>query len=242
MVDAHTKATRTGFTLVELLIVIAIVAVLVSILFSVFAGAKENARRTACQSNLKQMALAMAQYVQDNNGVYPVAGSVGMEDGKQEFFCWQYVIYPYVQDEQIYYCPSTKGDDFESVGLHQKELWAQLLYTSYGYNRQRLQYDWQPVPKGDWLHKGVRQSDLRNPSTVWVNKDNGYIRAINEYQVECPDCQDLHLPCGTELDASGIHSGGGNYTFADGHLKWLTPDAAGKMDCENGVWPAPFKN
>ena len=240
--NAHTNPSRNGFTLVELLVVIAIVAVLASILFSVFVGAKENARRTSCQSNLKQMTLAMAQYVQDNNGVYPVAGSLGVEDGQQKFMCWQYVIYPYVQEQQVYYCPSTKGDDFESVGFHQKEIWEKLVYTSYSFNDLRLNGDWHLVSRGKSLDKGVRQSDLLSPSTVWVNKDNGYWRATGEYGMECPDCQESRLSCGTDLNASGIHSGGGNYTFADGHLKWLKPETAGKIDCENGPWPPPFKD
>jgi prepilin-type N-terminal cleavage/methylation domain-containing protein len=56
---------RTGFTLIELLVVIAIIAILAAILFPVFARARENARKSNCASNLKQMGLAIMQYVQD---------------------------------------------------------------------------------------------------------------------------------------------------------------------------------
>jgi prepilin-type N-terminal cleavage/methylation domain-containing protein len=56
------KINSNGFTLIELLVVIAIIAILASILFPVFARARENARRSACQSNLKQIGLAMMQY------------------------------------------------------------------------------------------------------------------------------------------------------------------------------------
>jgi prepilin-type N-terminal cleavage/methylation domain-containing protein len=72
----HRRAVR-GFTLIELLVVIAIIAILAAILFPVFARARENARRASCQSNLKQMALASAQYTQDYDerlapGYFPI--------------------------------------------------------------------------------------------------------------------------------------------------------------------------
>ncbi|HHX40945.1 MAG TPA: DUF1559 domain-containing protein, partial [Armatimonadetes bacterium] len=65
---------RTGFTLIELLVVIAIIAILAAILLPVFARARENARKSTCQSNLKQMGLAVMQYVQDYDEVYPIGG------------------------------------------------------------------------------------------------------------------------------------------------------------------------
>jgi prepilin-type N-terminal cleavage/methylation domain-containing protein/prepilin-type processing-associated H-X9-DG protein len=56
---------RPGFTLIELLVVIAIISILASILFPVFARARENARRTSCLSNLKQIGTAAMMYAQD---------------------------------------------------------------------------------------------------------------------------------------------------------------------------------
>ena len=50
--------SRKGFTLIELLVVIAIIAILAAILFPVFARARENARKSNCQSNLKQFGTA----------------------------------------------------------------------------------------------------------------------------------------------------------------------------------------
>src|SRR5437899_313405 len=55
---------RQGFTLIELLVVIAIIAILAAILFPVFAQAREQARKTSCLSNMRQMGLALDMYAQ----------------------------------------------------------------------------------------------------------------------------------------------------------------------------------
>src|SRR5687767_15336393 len=63
---------KSGFTLIELLVVIAIIAILAAILFPVFARARENARRTSCASNLKQISLGFLQYAQDYDERLPL--------------------------------------------------------------------------------------------------------------------------------------------------------------------------
>lgn len=68
--------TRAGFTLVELLIVIAIIAVLSAILFPVYASAREKARRTQCSSNQHQIAIAIAMYQQDHDGRFPIKSKI----------------------------------------------------------------------------------------------------------------------------------------------------------------------
>jgi prepilin-type N-terminal cleavage/methylation domain-containing protein/prepilin-type processing-associated H-X9-DG protein len=65
--------TRQGFTLVELLVVMAIIAILAAILFPVFAQAREAARKTMCLSNMRQIGMGMQMYVQDYDEMYPFA-------------------------------------------------------------------------------------------------------------------------------------------------------------------------
>src|SRR5919198_613987 len=66
--------TRAAFTLIELLVVIAIIAILAAILFPVFARAREQARRSACLSNMKQIGLALGMYMQDYDQTFPPGG------------------------------------------------------------------------------------------------------------------------------------------------------------------------
>ena len=100
---------RRAFTLIELLVVIAIIAILAAILFPVFQKVRENARRTSCLSNEKQLGLALTQYTQDADEKYPVGSQAGFGgviwgDG------WAGRIFPYVKSTGVYQCPddSTK--------------------------------------------------------------------------------------------------------------------------------------
>jgi prepilin-type N-terminal cleavage/methylation domain-containing protein/prepilin-type processing-associated H-X9-DG protein len=90
---------RRGFTLIELLVVIAIIAILAAILFPVFAKARENARRTACASNLKQIGLAIMQYTQDYDERY----MPGQTSSRSTFVT---MLQPYTKSTQVFMCPS----------------------------------------------------------------------------------------------------------------------------------------
>jgi prepilin-type N-terminal cleavage/methylation domain-containing protein len=68
-----TRPPTFGFTLIELLVVIAIIAILAAILFPVFAQAREKARQTSCLSNAKQLTLAIIEYLQDYDGLFPAS-------------------------------------------------------------------------------------------------------------------------------------------------------------------------
>ena len=93
-ITRHTR-NHQGFTLIELLVVIAIIAILASILFPVFARARENARRTSCSSNLKQIGLGILQYVQDYDELYP-RRTIGPGGGNGA--TWANITQPYLKE------------------------------------------------------------------------------------------------------------------------------------------------
>jgi len=106
------KNSRTGFTLIELLVVIAIIAVLAAILFPVFQAAKKSAQGTVCISNLKQIGLSTALYVDASDDVYfahghatdlsrlsPVALGSTLENR------WWNQLMPYAKSKGIFVCP-----------------------------------------------------------------------------------------------------------------------------------------
>lgn len=101
---------KSGFTLIELLVVIAIIALLAAILFPVFARARENARRSSCQSNMKQLGLGFLQYIQDFDEKYPIGvhAQPFSSYGTTSYtgVGWGVRVYPYIKSTQIYRCPS----------------------------------------------------------------------------------------------------------------------------------------
>lgn len=105
---------HSAFTLVELLVVIAIIALLASILFPVFSRARESARRSSCQSNLKQISLGAMQYIQDYDERYPLGISVVAPGQYLTSFD---LLQPYLKSRQLGICPSDSDPPSVNLGF-----------------------------------------------------------------------------------------------------------------------------
>lgn len=182
-----------AFTLIELLVVIAIISILAAILFPVFSRARENSRRASCLSNEKQIALAILQYVQDNDERFPG----GYTSDRQ--MTWMQRVLPYVQGgssrkSQLFFCPSDYGVDSTL------NVWTDN--TSYCYNNYYLTGTTSEIGGGVHIAAVTRAAQ-----TVMLAETPG--RSASRYT-----CLPVNnLPTAPYFE-------GGNFAFVDGHAKW----------------------
>lgn len=115
----------SGFTLIELLVVIAIIALLAAILFPVFGRARENARKSSCLNNCKQIGLGVMQYTQDYDEMTPPNHSTSTNP------IWPHRIIPYVKSTQVFQCPSDSSKIANTWGSGVSLGIANNFHTSY---------------------------------------------------------------------------------------------------------------
>ncbi len=216
MMHTHSALRPRGFTLIELLVVIAIIAILAAILFPVFGRARENARRSSCLSNTKQVGLAALQYIQDYDEILPL--NVGDVDnfanpGVQPN--WLSGIYPYMKSYQILICPSAQpgvaapATSHYFVGLITPTATSD---TSIQGNAVIMQRSQAAIPAiSEIIFAGeenvrVRRSLLRprRGGGVTFNSWHGIVAGAERYNVN--------------------HFEGGNLLYCDGHAKWSRTD------------------
>ena len=101
------RGFRKGFTLSELLVVIAVVALLAAMLFPVFAQAREKARQTVCISHLKQLAAAMLLYSEDYDQLFPPVLALQPDEPRIFPMTWMARLEPYLRNEAVFICPSS---------------------------------------------------------------------------------------------------------------------------------------
>lgn len=127
---------RAGFTLIELLVVIAIIAILAGLLIPVLARAKDKARATVCQSNLRQLSMAAMMYDGDH-GTYPIGWPLAEWLTSENTPIWYRQLQPYVGRSQkvagqgIFVCPGSlqRREQKAGAALAVGGFWGYLAYA-----------------------------------------------------------------------------------------------------------------
>jgi prepilin-type N-terminal cleavage/methylation domain-containing protein/prepilin-type processing-associated H-X9-DG protein len=261
----HHRRTRRGFTLIELLVVIAIIAILAAILFPVFARARENARRTSCLSNLKQIGLGVMQYTQDYDEKYPMGFR-----GSGVNQTWFLDTAPYLKSVEVFRCPS------DPIGTS-SAAWAgpRLSYAANGYLTNQFgayqargvinpdQSSWIPEPsKSQAVVNRPAQTILASERAhVYPNQAATYgntawfgfgccFTGVNWWDSQAPGnipdgrraaTADPYNTNGPNGGVMAVHLETANFLFADGHAKAMrpvatNPDPVGRP--QDNMWDA----
>lgn len=199
---------RRGITMPELLVMAATAALLAAIVLPVFYGRTHcEGRRATCQSNLKQITLAIQPYRQDSDERLPPARLAALSGRNFEpAYGWVDALQPYLKSFAVFQCPS---EPTAPAKPPRQEPW--LLAQ----DRQLTDY---------WANRYLLG---RNPSKMKLQARLILLGEGNDGRETCDARYSLSvLPAAlksTEASPALRHWNGANYAFADGHVKWLKP-------------------
>ena len=173
---------RSGFTLIELLVVIAVITVLFGILVPVLSVARQQSRAVVCSSNIKQLALALTVYEQEN-GTFPhgfnddlplimtepSGGYPGVHTHDSRGWWWFHFLEGTLRENfdkgTIFWCPSRSiRDPFPK---------ANILCGNYGVNRAICK-DARRIGDNKFFGTPLSLSQIRRPAQTLLITDSGY--------------------------------------------------------------------
>jgi prepilin-type N-terminal cleavage/methylation domain-containing protein/prepilin-type processing-associated H-X9-DG protein len=239
---------KKGFTLIELLVVIAIIAILAAILFPVFAQAREQARKTSCLSNCKQLGLAMQMYAQDYDEMLPGWNHPPVHPLARFWGDWAIVVpllQAYNKSDNIWVCPSGPKDNNYLRGPKGAQ-----TYVHYGYNEYIYNTDHRVNPKyaGNWNSLAALSGTQAGISNIAVISDcvggNGGAAGIFNDWGNFDGIKIAGDPPGfgmprikyangwTTKGGTPRHTGGSNVVFADSHAAFIQGN---RMTGSNGT-------
>jgi prepilin-type N-terminal cleavage/methylation domain-containing protein len=213
--ESQSMNARRGFTLIELLVVIAIIAILAAILFPVFAQARENARKTTCLSNNKQIGLAAAMYIQDYDNMYPpqrTDGLVSMAAGGKEGTYYDALL-PYNKGGQVWICPSSLPNP-PGYSSHRAKMSPPAM--TYHMNGNIITKD------------GLTEAAVAAPSLCVLAREAG--EGVNWFEAWLRPgrggCDYFIGWKGSSTGKNGPHREGYTILMIDTHVKWFSPGTA----------------
>lgn len=121
---AHREENRCGFTLLEMIVVVAIISILAAVLIPVGMRSQGNARAADCMGRLRQIGIGLTRYLADHDQTFPTL-VMARENKQQELPTIDTELRPYLPEPRVFCCPADTKKLFETTGT--SYLWNHKL-------------------------------------------------------------------------------------------------------------------
>lgn len=173
---------RRGFSLVELLVVIAVVAILAALLLPVLGRAKDRSQTVSCANNARQLTCACHLYVTENSDKFCDTATVEGDNVRRR--AWFDLLFNYGVTTNALLCPAFRlRPGFVSAGVYPSAP-ADFAFVNYGFNFEMGGFDW----PGIWpesMFSPAHLSAIRNPAQTVLLADSGTLPRDTDNAAAC---------------------------------------------------------